>query len=137
MRGYSPGERAALMGAIRQFYSLFLRRVAEGRGRAVEAIEPHAEGRVWTGAQAEARGLVDRLGHEHEALAWLEERSGADASRGLLLFGPRRPWLRRILGSLLPGAGAELPWALRALVARVETSASGGVDATCEVRWSA
>lgn len=136
MRGYSPGEREALKGAIRQFYSLFLRRVAEGRGRAVEAIEPHAEGRVWTGAQAEARGLVDRLGHEHEALAWLEERSGADASRGLLLFGPRRPWMRRLLGSLMPGAQAELPWAVRALLARADAPPTGGVDATCEVRWS-
>ena len=41
---------------------LFLTRCADGRGKSKEAIDEIGQGRVWTGAQALERGLVDRLG---------------------------------------------------------------------------
>jgi ClpP class serine protease len=83
---------------------------------------------VWTGAQAAERGLVDRLGYDAEALACLGERAGVDPPRGFLVFTPKRPWLRRMLGRV--GVAAESLAAIDA-VARAD-----GPQAWCGVRWS-
>ena len=101
-QGFTAGQRTAMERTIGHFYGLFLSRVAEGRKMAPEAVAPVAEGRVWTGTQAHERGLVDRLGDEATALAWLRERTGVDPEGGLLVITPRVPWRRR-LTPRLPG----------------------------------
>lgn len=68
-RPYSDAERAKVREIVDRLYGLFLDRVAESRGRPVGEIEPIAGGRVWTGRQALARGLVDELGGIDRALA--------------------------------------------------------------------
>jgi protease IV len=50
-------------------YQLFLARVAEGRGIPVERVAESAEGRIFSGRDARARGLVDELGGLKEAIA--------------------------------------------------------------------
>ncbi len=55
-------EEAILEREIDVFYRTFVRLVAAGRGRPEDEIEPLARGRVWAGADAADRGLVDRLG---------------------------------------------------------------------------
>jgi len=54
--------------AIDHFYRQFLGTVAEGRKTTPEKIDAVAQGRVWTGAQALERGLVDRVGSYTDAL---------------------------------------------------------------------
>ncbi len=66
---FTDAERTKLRELIERSYELFLQRVATGRGRPVEAIEPVAGGRVWTGRQALEHGLVDELGGLERALA--------------------------------------------------------------------
>src|SRR6478736_4926716 len=44
------------------FYTDFIERVAQGRKLSVEAVDAVARGRVWTGADALEKGLVDELG---------------------------------------------------------------------------
>lgn len=44
------------------FYTDFVQRVADGRKLSVEDVDAVARGRVWTGADAKERGLVDELG---------------------------------------------------------------------------
>lgn len=68
-RPFTDDEREVLGRKVKQFYDLFIARVAEGRSLAPEAIDAVARGRVWTGAQAEARRLVDKIGGLREALA--------------------------------------------------------------------
>src|SRR5207302_8867681 len=46
---FTDEERARLRQLIDRSYRLFLQRVADGRGRPAEAIEPVAGGRGWTG----------------------------------------------------------------------------------------
>ena len=58
----SPEERAILRQGIDESYRDFVSKVAAARHRGFDEIEPLAEGRVWLGSQAVARGLVDRLG---------------------------------------------------------------------------
>ena len=53
---------------MRQLYEIFVSRVAAGRKMTPEAVDAVGQGRVWTGRQAWARGLVDRLGGIRVAL---------------------------------------------------------------------
>ncbi len=61
-RPFSAAEHAAFEGFIDRGYREFLSIVAAGRGKSVEQVRAIAGGRVWTGAQAHERGLVDHLG---------------------------------------------------------------------------
>lgn len=61
-RPMTTDEKVLVQGAIERNYRTFLARCAEGRGMSVEAIDAIGQGRVWTGEQALANGLVDRLG---------------------------------------------------------------------------
>lgn len=95
-RPFSEDERAALAASIEHTYRLFLRRVAEGRKTTVEAIEPLAQGRVWTGHDAAANHLIDVRGGLESALDALCEAAGVSARR-LRRVGPRRTLLQRLL----------------------------------------
>jgi len=75
-RPFTDDERAELGVKVKQFYDLFIARVSEGRHMKPEDIDAVARGRVWTGAQAFDRKLVDHLGGLREALA--EARKRAD-----------------------------------------------------------
>lgn len=68
-RPYTDEEREILKKKIQQFYGLFLRRVADGRGMTKKEIDAVGRGRVWTGRQAKEHKLVDGLGGLRQALA--------------------------------------------------------------------
>lgn len=80
----NPGRRASeedkrlLRANSDQVYSRFLEAVAEGRGKASEAIHEVGQGRVWTGNQAHQRGLVDEIGGMWEALQETKILAGFD-----------------------------------------------------------
>ena len=65
---FSDGQRAQVRASIEAAYRRFLDRVARGREMTVEAVDSIGGGRVWTGAQAHAHGLVDELGDVRAAL---------------------------------------------------------------------
>jgi protease-4 len=65
----SGREISTLQERLMETYGEFKCRVEEGRGIAVADLEPIAGGRVWTGDEALARGLVDEVGGFREALA--------------------------------------------------------------------
>lgn len=67
-RGFTPDERRMVQGKMRHFYDIFLRKVARGRRLETAAVDAVARGRVWSGRQARARGLVDSFGGISEAL---------------------------------------------------------------------
>jgi protease-4 len=81
-RPFSDDERAELGVKVKQFYDLFVGRVSEGRRMKPEDVDAIARGRVWTGAQAMDRKLVDHLGGLREALveARKEAELGADTA---------------------------------------------------------
>jgi len=72
----TPEGRARLRETIDFIYAGFLKRVAEGRRKKTEEIEPFAQGRVWSGKRALANGLVDRNGGLDEAIAVLRKKAG-------------------------------------------------------------
>lgn len=68
-RPWSGQEMAAIQEAIDDVYGRFLRLVASSRNMNVPEVEPLAGGRVWSGVQAWALGLVDNLGGVDDAIA--------------------------------------------------------------------
>jgi len=75
---YAPlndDQRQKLTGQIDAFYSTFVGRVAEGRKKTFDQIEPLAQGRVWLGAQAKQNGLVDELGGLDRAVELVRKKA--------------------------------------------------------------
>ena len=66
---FSADQRAAFSQSIDRTYDQFIARVSAGRRLPEGRVREIARGRVWTGAQAKALGLVDELGGLHEAIA--------------------------------------------------------------------
>ena len=66
---FDPADRAAFAASIDRTYEEFVTRVARGRNLPPARVREIARGRVWTGAQARALGLVDQLGGMEEAIA--------------------------------------------------------------------
>jgi protease IV len=93
-------------------YEQFVRRVAQGRGLDRDRVHDVARGRVWTGADALERGLVDELGGYREAFA---------AARRLARLAPDARLRVRVLPHLsLPerlGLGAQAGDEARAALA--------------------
>ena len=78
-------ERAVVRADMEAMYDVFARRVAEGRSLAREAVEPVAQGRIWSGARALANGLVDAIGGPLEALREARARAGFAADERVAL----------------------------------------------------
>ncbi len=68
-RPFTEPEAAAFSGMIDRMYGEFMGLVAAGRGLTAEQTREAARGRVWTGAQAAERQLVDHLGGFRVAVA--------------------------------------------------------------------
>ena len=75
-RPFTDEEWARLEEWLDRVYEDFTEKAASDRGMDVEALRSVARGRVWTGADALAHGLVDRLGGLEDAVGLACERAG-------------------------------------------------------------
>jgi protease-4 len=80
-RPFDDFQRQRLREHTQRIYDGFVERTAAGRKREVAEVEPHCRGRVWTGRQAHARGLVDRLGDLDQAVERAAELAGLGDGR--------------------------------------------------------
>jgi protease IV len=76
MRQPTDKERESIQGQVDWVYESFLSAIEKGRKMKREKLLPLAGGRVWTGAQAYERGLVDNLGGMKEATARAKQLAG-------------------------------------------------------------
>ncbi len=72
-RPLTEAGRASLTEVIADMQGHFIRMVAGGRNMSEEAVRAIADGRVMAGSRAREAGLVDAIGGEREARAWLAE----------------------------------------------------------------
>ncbi|MBS1873878.1 MAG: signal peptide peptidase SppA [Acidobacteria bacterium] len=95
----SPEEKAKLEESIESTYRGFLNRVATGRRKPQDQIEPLAQGRVWMGVQAKTNGLVDQLGGLDTAIEVLRQKAKIPAEKKLALvpYPPRRSLFELLL----------------------------------------
>ena len=76
----SSAARQAAQDVISDMYDMFVTMVSERRNMDKATAKRLADGRVYTGRQAVKNGLIDALGGEKEALAWLNKNKGITES---------------------------------------------------------
>jgi protease IV len=104
--GFSPDEWNHLNTWLDRIYDDFTAKVGAGRNLPAERMDELARGRVWTGADAKDRGLVDELGGFTAALAVAKDRGGiAEAVEPTLRVYPKVPLAAR----LRPARSSEDP----------------------------
>ncbi len=119
-RAIDPRFVAVVQGSVDHLYGEFIAKVAAARQRTPAQIDAVAQGRVWTGAQALERGLVDRVGSYRDALASAARRgklAGADSGEVRITYLEREPGrLQRLLelfgGTVLAGLSERVEAAL-------------------------
>jgi protease-4 len=74
-RPLSPQLEAIITSVIKRGYGEFIGKVAQARGKTPAEVDAIAQGRVWSGAQAKERGLVDKLGGLDDAIAAAASRA--------------------------------------------------------------
>jgi protease-4 len=77
-RPFTDDEVRELGGKVKQFYDVFIDRVARGRHRTPEAVDAVARGRVWMGRAALDHQLIDEIGGLRQAMAEAERLAGLD-----------------------------------------------------------
>jgi protease-4 len=92
---YSKDEWRHLQESLDRIYDDFTSKVAAGRGLDRERVHEIARGRVWTGADARDRGLVDEFGGLRRALELTRERAGLPYDTPVRPF-PHVPLIRRL-----------------------------------------
>lgn len=75
-RPFSDADRAWAERMMHEVYERFVSRVAEGRGLTRETVDEIGRGRIWSGADALERGLVDELGDLHTGIAEARRLAG-------------------------------------------------------------
>jgi protease-4 len=78
VRPMTDEDRAILQGLIDDVHQQFVAAVAKGRKLEIDVTSKLADGRVFTGRQAQAIGLVDDLGNFQDAVTIAAELSGID-----------------------------------------------------------
>ena len=109
----NPRFTELLQTAINQIYSDFTIRAAQARKTTPDKIDAVAQGRVWTGAQAKERGLIDTLGGYREALKSAATRAKLPDDARVVYVQPEPGRAERLLELL----GAQ---AVQSLAARFD-----------------
>jgi protease-4 len=96
----TPEARQVLQGMVGDLFDQFVNLVAEGRHMDPARVRLLADGRAYTGRQALKIGLVDEIGGDDQAQAWLV--SHAHVPAGLNVTEPdKRTWVQRMTASSL------------------------------------
>lgn len=75
-RGFSEDEAKLVRDSMVSVYDTFKKRITDGRGKVLKGdLESLAGGRVYSGKDALAHGLVDEIGGLQEALAWVSDKA--------------------------------------------------------------
>ena len=106
-RPYNAEEKALFQLYIDNFYKTFLQRCADGRKTSVEEIHKVGEGRVWSGENALALNLVDKLGGINDAIEIAARMAELETYRIVELPEMKSPF-DKILEELTGGAIAKI-----------------------------
>jgi protease-4 len=124
LRKLDPKERRMIDSEITSMYDKFLQVVSGFRDISREEVDSLGRGRVWSGSDAAANGLVDSSGGLADALRAAEEAAGL--KKPLIRFYPeiKRGIIEKIL-MRKPGEGEETADALLALLKGFSNTAVG------------
>lgn len=99
---WTPDERSRMENQISSvYYDSFIPKVAKGRNKTTEEANALGQGRVWTGTQAKANGLIDEFGGLEKAIDIAKELANLPADKDVrrVVFPAPRPFLEEYFGS--------------------------------------
>lgn len=133
-RPLDPRMRTAVQSAIQHIYDDFTGKAAAARKKPVAEIDAVAQGRVWTGAQALERGLIDQLGSYGDAVKAAAELAKLEGEPRLSYVERERGRIERLLDGLGDVVGERVAGAVRAQLGglALPTQAAAG-----ELAWLA
>lgn len=103
---FSDDERKKFIEWINTtYYEDFVPKVAQGRSKNAEYIDSVGQGRVWTGAQAKDRGLVDEFGGLERAVEIAKQLANIPADKGVQRVV--LPYHRTLLQEFIGGGGDD------------------------------
>lgn len=125
----TPEARAALAAVVGDTYAWFKGLVAERRGMDPGQLAVVSDGRVFSGRQSVPLKLVDELGGERQAVAWLEKDRGVPKDLPIKDWKPSKEsdfslWSAAGIGADLLGFDG-LAGRLRAVGTQAETAGGG------------
>jgi protease IV len=104
-----PEATAAMAALVSDTFAWFKNLVRERRHLDDAELAKVADGRVFAGSQALNLKLIDGIGGESEALAWLKSDKGIDTNLPIRNWtATGRGWLQRLTGQAMMGALSEL-----------------------------
>ena len=98
---WTPEERAKMVDQTNSIYfDNFIPKVAKGRNKSVEEANTLGQGRVWTGTQAKANGLIDEFGGLEKAIDIAKQLANLPADKDVrrVIFPAPRPLLESLFG---------------------------------------
>ena len=96
----TPFQKQVLQRATERIYADFTRKAAAGRNLPVDSIRAIAGGRVWTGVQGKAIGLVDQLGGLDDAVKLAAKSAKLKDGDYKLKYVPRKkPFFEQLMSS--------------------------------------
>ncbi len=99
-RALTAPVKQVLQSSVDHAYAQFLQRVADGRKKDVAEVDKIAQGRVWSGADAERLGLVDHLGDLKDAIAAAAKLADLTGSYGTQYIEPELNLRQQLLMQL-------------------------------------
>ncbi|MCL2337948.1 MAG: signal peptide peptidase SppA [Firmicutes bacterium] len=102
-RDVTPDERVIFQGLVDDIYRQFVDTVAQGRKMERGQVLKLADGRVFTGSQAQKNGLVDELGDYYDAVAVASRLAGLGKDPTVIDLTPKHPFWETVTGVNLPG----------------------------------
>jgi protease-4 len=103
-RELTPAERGILQGLLAELHAQFKEAVMEGRRLPAEAVENIADGRIYSGEQAKALGLIDELGGQTLAVKAAASMAGIKGEPKVIEIEPARTWWEDVLENSVKGA---------------------------------
>jgi protease-4 len=96
-KNFDPEDRARFRTFIEGFYQTFVDKASKGRGMTFDALHKVAQGRVWTGEQALALGLVDQLGGLDLAVRSAASLAGVNGDVEIIRYPERLGFLDQLV----------------------------------------
>ena len=95
-RPLNDAEKQMIQNGVDRIYLQFKQRVASGRKKDINYIDSVAQGRVWSGQDALALGLVDRVGNLQDAINCAARMAKLETF-GLKEYPESKSWLANLL----------------------------------------
>jgi protease-4 len=100
-RPKTPQELQVYQSSVNKFYDLFIETVAKGRKLSSAQVRSVAQGRVWTGKDALAVGLVDEIGGLETAVQYAAKTAKLGDNWSLKEYPRSQSWEEELIANFL------------------------------------